>query len=326
MKLIQTAIPEVVIIEPRVFEDERGWFMESFNEARFSEEVTKLGLPPPPRFVQDNHSLSKKGVLRGLHYQLPPYMQGKLVRVVQGAAYDVAVDIREGSPTFGRSVGLELSAKNGKMLWIPEGFAHGFVALEEDTHFLYKTTDFYNKDSEACIRWNDPGLAIDWPQLEKPIINDKDEVAPFLDEAPKLPFKDCYQREEGLIDINILGDSRGSLIVIEKGVNIQFNLKRAYYIFDTKTGVSRGFHAHKSLNQLAVCVVGKCRMVLDDGKTRKDYWLDSPSKGLFISNMIWREMHDFSEDCVLIVFASENYNENDYIRNYQQFLEMCQNA
>src|SRR5690606_21973580 len=162
MKLTQTAIPDVVLIEPAVFADERGWFMESFNEARFHAELQKLGLPLPRPFVQDNHSCSKKGVLRGLHYQLPPHAQGKLVRVVQGAAFDVAVDIRKGSPTFGQWVGAELSAANRRMMWIPEGFAHGFVALEDDTHFLYKTTDYYAKDSEAAIRWDDPALAITW--------------------------------------------------------------------------------------------------------------------------------------------------------------------
>lgn len=326
MKLVQTAIPEVVIVEPRVFEDERGWFFESFNEERFVHELMQLGLPAPSRFVQDNHSLSKKNVLRGLHYQLHPSMQGKLVRVTQGAAYDVAVDIREDSPTFGQSVGVELSAKNRKMLWIPEGFAHGFVALEEDTHFLYKTTDFYNKDREACIRWDDPTLNVQWPKGGEFLINEKDRTAPSIDKAPKLPFIKHTQPPEGMIDLSILGDSRGSLIVIEEGVNIHFNLKRSYYIFATKDGVSRGFHAHKCLQQLAVCVAGKCRIVLDNGKERKDYWLDSPTQGLFINNMTWREMHDFSEDCVLVVFASQNYNENDYIRDYQQFLASCQNA
>ena len=178
MKLTQTAIPDVVLIEPAVFEDERGWFMESFNEQRFHAELAKLGLPRPRPFVQDNHSCSRKGVLRGLHYQLPPHAQGKLVRVVQGAAFDVAVDIREGSPTFGQWVGMELSAANRRMLWIPEGFAHGFVALEDDTHFLYKTTDYYAKESEAAIRADDPALAIAWPAGIDFSRNAKDAEAP----------------------------------------------------------------------------------------------------------------------------------------------------
>lgn len=180
MKLIQTAIPEVVIIEPQVFEDERGWFMESFNEQRFHEELNKLGLPIPGQFVQDNHSCSKKGVLRGLHYQLPPHAQGKLVRVTQGAAFDVAVDIREDSSTFGQWVSVELSADNKRMFWIPEGFAHGFVALEDSTHVNYKTTDYYAKDCEAAICWSDSKLAIRWPKPEQFIISSKDRDAPLF--------------------------------------------------------------------------------------------------------------------------------------------------
>ncbi len=177
MKLIQTAIPDVVLIEPTVFGDERGWFMESFNEQRFHEELTKLGLPTPRPFVQDNHSCSRKGVLRGLHYQTAPHAQGKLVRVTQGAAFDVAVDIRKDSATFGKWVGAELNSENKHMLWIPEGFAHGFVALEDHTHFLYKTTDYYNKESERSIIWNDADLAIEWPLNVDFLINEKDKSA-----------------------------------------------------------------------------------------------------------------------------------------------------
>lgn len=180
MKLIQTEIPDVVIIEPAVFGDERGWFMESFNEKRFHDELAKLGLPAPRPFVQDNHSCSSKGVLRGLHFQRSPYAQGKLVRVVKGFAFDVAVDIRKDSPTYGKWTGIQLSADNKKMFWVPEGFAHGFVALEDDTHFLYKTTDYYSKESEGAIRWNDPDLNIQWPEikgLETFLVNEKDQQA-----------------------------------------------------------------------------------------------------------------------------------------------------
>lgn len=180
MKLIQTAIPDVVLIEPTIFGDERGWFMESFNEKQFHDELTKLGLPTPRPFVQDNHSCSRKGVLRGLHYQADPYAQGKLVRVTQGAAFDVAVDIRTGSKTFGQWVGVNLTGENKHMLWIPEGFAHGFLALEDDTHFLYKTTDYYIKDCERSIKWNDPDLIINWPSNIDLIISRKDGSAPFL--------------------------------------------------------------------------------------------------------------------------------------------------
>lgn len=184
MKLIPTRIPDVLIIEPAVFGDDRGWFMESFNEQRFHAELAKLGLPAPRAFVQDNHSCSKAHVLRGLHYQLPPHAQGKLVRVVQGAAWDVAVDIRPGSPTFGQWAGVELTADNKRMFWVPEGFAHGFVTLLDDTHFLYKTTDYYARDCERAIAWNDPALAIDWPLAgQEPLVSPKDAVAPVLAQA-----------------------------------------------------------------------------------------------------------------------------------------------
>jgi len=187
MKLIQTAIPDVVIVEPAVFADDRGWFMETFNEPRFHAALRELGLPVPRPFVQDNHSCSRKGVLRGLHFQNAPHAQGKLVRVVKGAAWDVAVDIRPGSPTRGQWVGVELTAQNKRQFWIPEGFAHGFLALEDDTHFLYKTTDVYAKSCEGAIVWNDPALAIGWP-LERvagqPVVAPKDAAAePYQPDA-----------------------------------------------------------------------------------------------------------------------------------------------
>ncbi len=186
MKLIASDLPGVVIIEPAVFGDDRGWFYESFNEPRFAAGLAELGLPPAPGFVQDNHSCSKAGVLRGLHYQLPPQAQGKLVRVVQGAAWDVAVDIRPRSATFGRWFGLELSADNKRQLWIPAGFAHGFVALQDDTHFLYKTTDVWSKACERSLLWNDPAIAIAWPMpagVSAPIVAPKDAAAPVLAKA-----------------------------------------------------------------------------------------------------------------------------------------------
>jgi dTDP-4-dehydrorhamnose 3,5-epimerase len=185
MKLIQTIIPDVVVIEPAVFADERGWFMESFNEQRFHAELVKLGLPVPRAFVQDNHSCSKAGVLRGLHFQRARHAQGKLVRVVQGAAWDVAVDIRPGSATFGRWTGIELSAENRRMFWIPEGFAHGFVALRDDTRFLYKTTDYYARDCEDALRWNDSEIGIEWPlQGLTPLLAPKDATAPLFRHFP----------------------------------------------------------------------------------------------------------------------------------------------
>ncbi|WP_201492886.1 dTDP-4-dehydrorhamnose 3,5-epimerase [Rubrivivax sp. A210] len=187
MKLTKTPLSGVLLLEPAVFGDERGWFMESFNEARFEAALREQGEPLPPRFVQDNHSCSKAGVLRGLHYQLPPHAQGKLVRVVQGAAWDVAVDIRTDSPHFGRWFGAELSAANRLQLWLPPGFAHGFVALQDDTHFLYKTTDVYARDCERCIRWDDPALAIAWPLQGLPLVAPKDAAAPLLAEAELPP-------------------------------------------------------------------------------------------------------------------------------------------
>jgi dTDP-4-dehydrorhamnose 3,5-epimerase len=186
MKLLPTTLPGVVIIEPAVFGDDRGWFFESFNEARFNAALDDIGLPPAPRFVQDNHSCSKAGVLRGLHYQLPPQAQGKLVRVVQGAAWDVAVDIRAGSATFGQWFGVELNAENKRQLWIPAGFAHGFVALQHDTHFLYKTTEVWSKACERAIRWDDPAIAIAWPiapSMPEPLVAPKDAAAPLLADA-----------------------------------------------------------------------------------------------------------------------------------------------
>ena len=178
MNIIETKIHGLLIIEPKLFSDERGWFMESFNEQKFAEALTERGLPVP-KFVQDNHSMSKKGVLRGLHFQVPPHAQGKLVRVVQGKAWDVAVDIRKESPTYGQWVGVELSGDNHKQFWIPEGFAHGFVALEDNTQFLYKTTDYYAKDCEDSLVWNDKYLAIEWPEniVDKLNVSDKDLFA-----------------------------------------------------------------------------------------------------------------------------------------------------
>ncbi|EEW0466670.1 TPA: dTDP-4-dehydrorhamnose 3,5-epimerase, partial [Escherichia coli] len=159
----------VLIFEPKVFGDERGFFMESFNQKVFEEAVGRK-----VEFVQDNHSKSSKGVLRGLHYQLEPYAQGKLVRCVVGEVFDVAVDIRKSSPTFGKWVGVNLSAENKRQLWIPEGFAHGFLVLSEIAEFVYKTTNYYHPESEGCIKWDDSFLMIDWPN--KPIaISEKDK-------------------------------------------------------------------------------------------------------------------------------------------------------
>ncbi|WP_322529115.1 dTDP-4-dehydrorhamnose 3,5-epimerase [Salinicola sp. LHM] len=168
MKVTETQLPEVWILEPKVFGDERGFFMESFNQRAF-EEATGCRRT----FVQDNHSRSRCGVLRGLHYQLEQ-PQGKLVRVTHGRVFDVAVDLRRSSPNFGRWVGVELSADNNRQLWVPEGFGHGFVVLSDSADFLYKTTDYYHPESERSIRYDDPDLGIEWPQLEALSLSDKD--------------------------------------------------------------------------------------------------------------------------------------------------------
>ena len=167
MQAVRQSIPDVVLIEPKVFGDARGFFFESFNQKAFNEATGTQH-----EFVQDNHSRSAKGVLRGLHYQVQQ-PQGKLVRVVRGAVFDVAVDIRKGSPTFGQWVGEELSEDNHRQLWVPPGFAHGFVVLSDAAEFLYKTTDYYAPQFERCIMWNDPTLDIDWP-TQLPILSDKD--------------------------------------------------------------------------------------------------------------------------------------------------------
>lgn len=178
MRAEQLAIPEVVLFTPKVFGDERGFFFESFNERAFAEAT---GLRPD--FVQDNHSRSARGVLRGLHYQLPPHAQGKLVRVTQGEVFDVAVDIRRSSPTFGQWVGAHLSAENKCQLWIPPGFAHGFVTLSETAEFLYKTTDYYAPQAERCIAWNDADIGIAWPLNREPVLSAKDQCGVALDGA-----------------------------------------------------------------------------------------------------------------------------------------------
>lgn len=177
MNVVPTAIPDVIIIEPQVFGDERGFFFESFNEDRFRE-LTGVSAS----FVQDNHSKSAKNVLRGLHYQIQR-PQAKLVRVVVGEVFDVAVDIRKNSPTFGRWVGARLSAMNKRQLWIPEGFAHGFVTLSESAEFLYKTTDYWAPEYERSVLWNDPVIGIEWPLEDQPILSAKDRMGKKFSEA-----------------------------------------------------------------------------------------------------------------------------------------------
>lgn len=169
MKVTRLAIPDIVLIEPKIFGDRRGFFFESFNQCQFDAAIGR-----PTVFVQDNHSSSLRGTLRGLHYQLPPKAQGKLVRVVTGEVFDVAVDIRKRSPTFGQWVGSILSAENRHQLWIPEGFAHGFSVLSDTAEFLYKTTDYYAPDYERYILWDDSAIGIQWPLDTGPVLSEKD--------------------------------------------------------------------------------------------------------------------------------------------------------
>jgi dTDP-4-dehydrorhamnose 3,5-epimerase len=177
MQIQTTAIPDVLIIEPKAYGDERGFFYESFNARRFTE-LTGI----TTRFVQDNHSRSEQNVLRGLHYQIQQ-PQGKLVRVIAGEVFDVAVDIRKKSPTFGHWVGVVLSADNKRQLWIPEGFAHGFVVTSASAEFLYKTTDYWAPEFERCISWNDPAIAIAWPTTGTPLLSSKDQAGKLLADA-----------------------------------------------------------------------------------------------------------------------------------------------
>jgi dTDP-4-dehydrorhamnose 3,5-epimerase len=167
MEIIETNLKGVMVIKPRVFEDARGYFFESYNQQVFANSGLNL------HFLQDNQSLSQKGVLRGLHFQNQPYAQGKLVRVITGAVYDVAVDIRKNSATYGQWFGLELTARNKWMMYIPEGFAHGFATLEDETIFSYKCTNVYNKAAEDCLLWDDPDIGIEWP-LDNPLLSEKD--------------------------------------------------------------------------------------------------------------------------------------------------------
>lgn len=172
MESYKLKIPELIVIEPSVFKDERGFFQESYNKKTF-DEIVGYSVD----FVQDNHSFSTKNILRGIHYQLPPHAQGKLVRVISGEVLDVGIDLRVNSPTFGMWDGLLLSEKNNKQLWIPEGFGHAFMVISESAHFLYKTTNFYNKNSEGCIKWDDKFLNIDWKVGdERPIVSEKDNA------------------------------------------------------------------------------------------------------------------------------------------------------
>ena len=188
MKFTKTEIPEVVIIEPKVFGDDRGYFMESYKKTLFDENIGKIN------FIQDNESKSKRGVLRGLHYQLPPFAQSKLVRVIKGKVLDVAVDIRKGSHTFGKYVAVELSEENKRQLFIPRGFAHGFLVLSDEAIFTYKVDNYYAPEYDRGIRFDDPDININWNFLKEEIlVSDKDKNAPFLKDAEIFEYKNLYE-------------------------------------------------------------------------------------------------------------------------------------
>jgi len=188
MKFIRTEIPEVVMIEPKVFGDDRGYFMETFRQDLFEKNIRKID------FIQDNESKSKKGVLRGLHYQLPPFAQSKLVRVIKGSVIDVAIDIRKGSPTFGKYVAVELSEDNKRQLFIPRGFAHGFLVTSNEAIFVYKVDNYYSPKHDRAIRFDDPEIGIDWKfPIDEIIVSEKDKNAPFLKDAELFEYKDLYE-------------------------------------------------------------------------------------------------------------------------------------
>ena len=187
MKFVKTEIPEVVIIEPKVFGDDRGYFMETYRKDLFDKNVRKV------EFIQDNESKSKRGVLRGLHYQLPPFAQSKLVRVIKGSVIDVAVDIRKGSPTFGKYVAVELSEENKRQLFIPRGFAHGFLVTSAEAIFVYKVDNYYSPECDRSIRFDDPEIGIDWAfPKDEILVSEKDKNAPFLKDAEVFEYKDLY--------------------------------------------------------------------------------------------------------------------------------------
>jgi len=188
MKFIKTSLPEVIIIEPKVFGDERGYFMETFRQDLFEKNVRKVN------FIQDNESKSKRGVLRGLHYQLPPFAQSKLVRVIKGSVIDVAVDIRKGSPTFGKYVAVELSEENKRQLFIPRGFAHGFLVTSDEAIFTYKVDNYYAPSYDRSIRFDDPDIGIDWNfPKDEILVSEKDKNAPLLKDAEIFEYKNLYE-------------------------------------------------------------------------------------------------------------------------------------
>ncbi len=322
MKIVNQALPDVLLIEPELFNDERGFFFESFNQRKFK---SLTGIKN--NFVQDNHSKSKKGVLRGMHYQQEPKAQGKLVKVISGEIYDVVVDLRKWSKTFGQYCATTLSSESKCTLWVPPGFAHGFLTLSETAEVEYKVDEYYDPSHEVCIIWNDETLNIKWPDQAEPIVSDKDQRGvPFLEAAhfeEKAAAKPIVAKGAELVSLPTHAGTQdiGKLIAVERlSQQFPFDLKRIYYIFGADKTVRRGFHAHRNLKQMLVCVSGECKISLDDGKVRETVILDRADKALVIDKPLWREIFDFSENSVLMVLASETYNTEDYIWDYNEFL------
>jgi len=319
VRLLRTSIAGVAIVEPAVHKGSNRSSGYSFDQRAFHDAFKTAGLSLQQPLVQDIHLRLKKGELRGLRYQLPPHAQGTLISVIQGAACVVALDVRRDSSTCGESVSVELNANAERSLWVPEGFAHGYLALEDETQLFCKTTHERNVESERLIRWNDPETGAKWPDLSQMIVSSEDAAAPLLRDSEL--YSGYLQGTTEWIDLKVIGDQRGSLIALEPGLNIPFAIKRVYYIYGTLPDVGRGYHAHRRLEQMAVCVSGSCKMIIDDGITRREMRLNSANKALVIRNMIWREMHEFSSDCVLLVLASDYYDESDYIRDYDKFIK-----
>jgi dTDP-4-dehydrorhamnose 3,5-epimerase len=319
VRIFETSLADVVVLESAISEDSPGFPADCFDEHMFHATLRAAGLSIPQSLILDSHIHLNGGMLRGLNYQLPPHAQGNLIRTFSGSAYVAAVDMRRGSMTFGKWAGVELRGDNPNMLWIPQGFAHGYIALEDNTHIQVRKTHRDNTEFQRKIRWNDAAIDINWPKLAEIHVSKEDAVAPqFVNSEPHSEF--LHGTTEP-VELKIIGDERGSLVAIEPGLNIPFEIKRVYYIYGTLPDVGRGFHAHRRLEQMAICVAGSCIMVIDDGVTRQEVKLESANKALLIRNMIWREMHEFSDDCVLLVLASEYYDESDYIRDYEQFIQ-----
>lgn len=325
MKLLASEIPEVLLVSLEILQDEFGSILKAFDDNEFQSEVQKLGHVIPKSFVYEFSSITQAGAAREIDYHNAPNAQARLVETVRNSALHVVVDMRSNVPTFGHAFAIVINEADRQLLWIPEGFAHGYIALEGGTHVRTRCSIAKQEEDRKIISWYSPAIEAVWRKAAQG--KSVPDILPSVGDVEISPDR-AVKLNSGVrhVDFRIIGDHRGSLVAIEGGGNIPFDIKRVYYIFNTKSDVGRGYHAHKHLQQIAICLKGQCRMIVDDGSTRESILLDHPSKGLLISNLIWREMHDFSDDCVLMVLASARYDEADYIRNYESFLLEAQNA